>query len=82
MSADDGRLVSNFVVAALKGEPLQVYGDGEATRSLMVRLSYLSVLQGSGLTLLLYAVRPRPDLRLDRLDGIRLLRRTRQHWFS
>ncbi|BGP30117.1 hypothetical protein JCM10296v2_001869 [Rhodotorula toruloides] len=35
MSADDGRLVSNFVVAALKGEPLQVYGDGEATRSLM-----------------------------------------------
>lgn len=41
MSADDGRLVSNFVVAALKGEPLQVYGDGEATRSLMVRLNHL-----------------------------------------
>ncbi|GAA6027031.1 hypothetical protein JCM8097_006053 [Rhodosporidiobolus ruineniae] len=35
MSTDDGRLVSNFAVAALKGEPLQIYGDGEATRSLM-----------------------------------------------
>lgn len=37
MSLDDGRLVSNFAVAALKGEPLQIYGDGQATRSLMVR---------------------------------------------
>ena len=36
MSLDDGRLVSNFAVAALKGEPLQIYGDGQATRSLMV----------------------------------------------
>ncbi|GAA5909494.1 hypothetical protein JCM5296_006054 [Sporobolomyces johnsonii] len=35
MSADDGRLVSNFAVAALKGEPLQIYGDGQSTRSLM-----------------------------------------------
>ncbi|KWU44936.1 UDP-xylose synthase [Rhodotorula sp. JG-1b] len=35
MSLDDGRLVSNFAVAALKGEPLQIYGDGQATRSLM-----------------------------------------------
>ncbi|GAA5888138.1 hypothetical protein JCM6882_000293 [Rhodosporidiobolus microsporus] len=35
MSTDDGRLVSNFAVAALKGELLQIYGDGEATRSLM-----------------------------------------------
>ncbi|GAA5848734.1 hypothetical protein JCM8547_004612 [Rhodosporidiobolus lusitaniae] len=35
MSTDDGRLVSNFAVAALRGEPLQIYGDGQATRSLM-----------------------------------------------
>ncbi|GAA5851345.1 hypothetical protein JCM9279_001112 [Rhodotorula babjevae] len=35
MSTDDGRLVSNFAVAALRGESLQVYGDGQATRSLM-----------------------------------------------
>jgi len=31
---DDGRVVSNFLVAALRGEPLTVYGDGSQTRSL------------------------------------------------
>lgn len=31
--ADDGRAVSNFVVQALRGEPLTVYGDGSQTRS-------------------------------------------------
>jgi dTDP-glucose 4,6-dehydratase len=30
----DGRVVSNFVVQALHGEPLTVYGDGSQTRSL------------------------------------------------
>jgi len=33
MAADDGRVVSNFIVQALKGEPLTVYGDGRQTRS-------------------------------------------------
>jgi UDP-glucuronate decarboxylase len=33
MAADDGRVVSNFIVAALKNEPLQIYGDGSQTRS-------------------------------------------------
>jgi len=33
MAADDGRVVSNFIVQALKGEPLTVYGDGAQTRS-------------------------------------------------
>lgn len=36
MSINDGRLVSNFAVAALKGEPIEIYGDGQFTRSLMV----------------------------------------------
>lgn len=31
---DDGRVVSNFIVQALRGEPLTVYGDGSQTRSL------------------------------------------------
>jgi dTDP-glucose 4,6-dehydratase len=31
---DDGRVVSNFLVQALRGEPLTVYGDGSQTRSL------------------------------------------------
>ncbi|SGY41022.1 BQ5605_C003g02460 [Microbotryum silenes-dioicae] len=35
MNMDDGRLVSNFIVAALKREPIRIYGDGTATRSLM-----------------------------------------------
>lgn len=33
MSIDDGRVVSNFVVQALQGKPLTVYGDGRQTRS-------------------------------------------------
>jgi dTDP-glucose 4,6-dehydratase len=34
LRAGDGRVVSNFVVQALKGTPLTVYGDGTQTRSL------------------------------------------------
>jgi dTDP-glucose 4,6-dehydratase len=34
LSPGDGRVVSNFVVQALAGEPLTVYGDGSQTRSL------------------------------------------------
>lgn len=33
MNADDGRVVSNFVVQALKGEDITVYGEGSQTRS-------------------------------------------------
>jgi UDP-glucuronate decarboxylase len=33
MRPDDGRVVSNFIVQALKGEDLTVYGDGTQTRS-------------------------------------------------
>ena len=33
MKADDGRVISNFIVQALKREPLTVYGDGTQTRS-------------------------------------------------
>jgi dTDP-glucose 4,6-dehydratase len=33
MRPDDGRVVSNFVVQALRNEPLTVYGDGSQTRS-------------------------------------------------
>ena len=34
MRADDGRVISNFVTQAIRGEPLTVYGDGSQTRSL------------------------------------------------
>lgn len=34
MHPNDGRVVSNFIVQALNGEPLTIYGDGSQTRSL------------------------------------------------
>jgi UDP-glucuronate decarboxylase len=33
MHPNDGRVVSNFIVQALKGEDITVYGDGNQTRS-------------------------------------------------
>jgi UDP-glucuronate decarboxylase len=33
MHPNDGRVVSNFVVQALRGEPITIYGDGSQTRS-------------------------------------------------
>ena len=33
MHPDDGRVISNFCVAALKGESVPIYGDGSQTRS-------------------------------------------------
>jgi len=32
MAVGDGRVISNFIVQALRGEPLSVYGDGKQTR--------------------------------------------------
>jgi UDP-glucuronate decarboxylase len=33
MHPNDGRVVSNFVVQALRGEPITVFGEGQQTRS-------------------------------------------------
>ncbi len=33
MNANDGRVVSNFIVQALKGDDITIYGDGTQTRS-------------------------------------------------
>jgi UDP-glucuronate decarboxylase len=33
MNLDDGRVVSNFIVQALRNEPITIYGDGSQTRS-------------------------------------------------
>lgn len=48
MSLDDGRVVSNFIVQALRGDDLTLYGDGQQTRS----FCYVSDLV-SGLILLM-----------------------------
>jgi UDP-glucuronate decarboxylase len=55
MALDDGRVVSNFIVQALRGQSLTVYGDGTQTRSFcfysdlidaLVRLMNAADLQG------------------------------------
>ena len=33
MSSNDGRVITNFIIQALKGKPLTVYGEGTQTRS-------------------------------------------------
>ncbi|MCC5987137.1 MAG: SDR family oxidoreductase [Pararhodobacter sp.] len=33
MAPDDGRVVSNFIIQALRGEPITIYGNGSQTRS-------------------------------------------------
>jgi UDP-glucuronate decarboxylase len=33
MDKDDGRVVSNFIVQALNGDDITIYGDGKQTRS-------------------------------------------------
>jgi UDP-glucuronate decarboxylase len=33
MAIDDGRVISNFIVQALRGEPITIFGRGEQTRS-------------------------------------------------
>jgi UDP-glucuronate decarboxylase len=33
MTVDDGRVISNFIVRALRGQPLELYGGGDRTRS-------------------------------------------------
>ena len=52
MHPRDGRVVSNFIVSALKGSPLTVYGNGEQTRS----FCYVDDLI-DGLTAMMYSPR-------------------------
>jgi UDP-glucuronate decarboxylase len=33
MAEDDGRVVSNFILQALRGKPITIFGDGSQTRS-------------------------------------------------
>src|SRR3954470_1060592 len=42
MQENDGRVVSNFIVQALAGKPLTIYGDGAQTRSLCYQSDLIS----------------------------------------
>ncbi|CAK7019737.1 MAG: dTDP-glucose 4,6-dehydratase [Desulfovibrio sp.] len=55
MHPNDGRVVSNFIMQALRGEPLTIYGDGSQTRSFcyvddLIRLMMLFMDDGSDFT--------------------------------
>jgi UDP-glucuronate decarboxylase len=56
MSPDDGRVVSNFIVQALRNEPITIYGDGSQTRSFcyvsdLVDAIYLTFMHNNPLNL-------------------------------
>ena len=51
MAVGDGRVVSNFIVQALRGQTLTIYGDGEQTRS----FCYVSDLIEGLVSLMAYA---------------------------
>ena len=46
MNPDDGRVVSNFIVQALKGDDITIYGDGMQTRSFCYVDDLLSGMMG------------------------------------
>jgi UDP-glucuronate decarboxylase len=56
MQFDDGRVVSNFIVQALEGRPLTIYGHGGQTRS----FCYVDDLVDGLLRLLNYPANPGP----------------------
>jgi dTDP-glucose 4,6-dehydratase len=64
MRPRDGRVVSNFIVQALKGEPLTVYGEGAQTRS----FCYVSDLTAGIVALLLAAPDRAGGERADRSE--------------
>jgi dTDP-glucose 4,6-dehydratase len=64
MRPHDGRVVSNFIVQALKGEPLTVYGEGAQTRS----FCYVSDLVSGIVALLLASPDRAGGTRADRSE--------------
>ena len=46
MHAKDGRVVSNFIIQALEGTPITVYGDGDQSRSVVTQSWALAVFIG------------------------------------
>ncbi|GAB1580369.1 SDR family oxidoreductase [Phyllobacterium phragmitis] len=60
MQSDDGRIVSNFIIQALHGKPLTIYGTGEQTRS----FCYVSDLIAGLLALMRVKPNPRTPVNL------------------
>ncbi|MBS9721888.1 SDR family oxidoreductase [Tianweitania sp. BSSL-BM11] len=60
MDPDDGRIVSNLVVQALRGQPLTIYGTGEQTRS----FCYVSDLIAGMMALMTVAENPKAPVNI------------------
>jgi UDP-glucuronate decarboxylase len=60
MSIDDGRVVSNFIVQALRGSDITIYGDGNQTRS----FCYVDDLINAIYKLLILPVNPKKPINL------------------
>ena len=66
MALNDGRVVSNFIVQALKGEDITVYGEGSQTRS----FCYVSDLVDGLIKMMEQPKGTVPDLRPERSGGV------------
>lgn len=74
MRADDGRIVSNFLVQALEGRALTVYGDGSQTRS----FCYVSDLVRGLIALMEVPETPPGPVNLGNPDEVSILRLARR----
>jgi len=54
MHPNDGRVVSNFIVQALKGEDITIYGDGMQTRA----FGYSRLMGGSFMAMRALSAKP------------------------
>jgi UDP-glucuronate decarboxylase len=74
MAINDGRVVSNFIVQALKGEALTIYGDGKQIRSLCYVDDLVNGLQAlffnSKITTPVNIGNPKPSTMLDLANEI------------
>jgi len=74
MRADDGRIVSNFIVQALEGREMTVYGDGRQTRS----FCYVSDLVRGLIALMAVEETPEGPVNLGNPDEFEVLDLARQ----
>ncbi len=69
MSVGDGRVVSNFIIQALRGEPITIYGDGSQTRS----FCYVSDLVEGIVSTFDLPTRPRSPINLGNVNEFTMI---------
>lgn len=74
MAVGDGRVVSNFIVQALRGEPITIYGDGSQTRS----FCYVSDLVDGIYSMLMIDERPSSPINLGNPGEFSMLELAKQ----